>query len=162
LRCFNGLGHPHLLLLLPVAVALIAGCAASPVDESEATQGERLVRQTALPARPTVASQGADRLFEAPRIRVSLAPAGAWSLRTEVTHPRLRCGSYATRVRFGTGNADCSRVEWLTPVSIGPARRQCNGATLVHSDSGSLSLVPEQMRRLNCAEVAVQCTGACG
>jgi hypothetical protein len=121
-----------------------------------------VVRQIVLPLRAPEAPQSAARVFEASGINGTLAADGTWTLRTEVTHPRLRCGIYAAGVGFGIGNADCSRVDWVAPASFGSPRRQCNGATLIHSSNGSLALSAAEVGRLNCARVDVRCTGACG
>jgi hypothetical protein len=121
-----------------------------------------VVRQIVLPLRAPEAPQSAARVFEASGINGTLAADGTWTLRTEVTHPRLRCGTYSAGVGFGIGNADCSRVDWVAPASFGSPRRQCNGATLIHSSNGSLALSAAEVGRLNCARVDVRCTGACG
>jgi len=152
---------PLLTLVLATTAALI-GCASFSTPEQDGVETPRVVRQIALPLRSTAAPQSSARVLAASGINGALAADGTWTLRIEVSHPRLRCGTYSAGVAFGIGNADCSRVDWMAPASFGSPRRQCNGATLIHSSTGSLSLSAAEVGRLNCARVEVRCAGACG
>ncbi|KAA6186698.1 hypothetical protein F2Q65_04840 [Thiohalocapsa marina] len=162
-------GSIRLLPLVTVAMMTL-GCASTDMSQ-DASQGEteqagqtaRLVRQFDLPllasgSAPTTAA----RNFQAPGVRGSLTPSGDWTLRVEVTHPRLRCASYEVGLRFGTGNADCSGVNWSTPTAFTSPRPQCNNASQVHTGSGTLASSAPEIATLNCARVVVRCTGACG
>jgi len=77
-------------------------------------------------------------------------------------HPRLRCASYAVGVRFGSGDADCSDVDWQTSAEFLPTRRPCNNATVIHSGEGVVGRSADMIQTLSCARVMVRCTGACG
>jgi len=148
--------------LLLAATTLLVGCASPSTEGQSGAEAPRVVRQIAFPLRESAATQSAARVFGASGINGTLAADGTWTLRTEVAHPRLRCGTYSAGVGFGIGNADCSRVDWVAPASFGSPRRQCNGATLIHSSNGSLPLSAAEVRPLNCARVDVRCSGACG
>lgn len=87
---------------------------------------------------------------------------GAWRVRAEIMHPRLRCASYAVGVRFGSGDADCSDVDWQTSAEFLPTRRPCNNATVIHSGEGVVGRSADMIQTLSCARVMVRCTGACG
>lgn len=154
-------------LVLSIAAACAAGCTASGETADGARQEPardepRVVRQLAIPLRAADPAQGSDAVFEAPGIRGVLGADGGWRLQADVPHPRLMCARYAVAVRFGTGHRDCSEFTAETPSMLGPQRRQCNGATLIHSSRGTLSLSAAEQRRLNCAEITVRCRGACG
>lgn len=155
-------GSLLLSVLALMATAMSAGCASSGADPTEPGEASRTMRQLVLPLSPLEASKAGSRTFDASGVRGSIATDGAWALRAEVVHTRLRCASYSATVRFGSGNQDCSRVDWLTPAEVGPPRRHCNAATVVHSSAGTLSVLPTDLQQLNCAEVAVRCTGVCG
>lgn len=154
-------------LALSIAAAGAGGCASSGENtdgarEESSGDASRVVRQVAMPLRKVDVPQGSDAVFEAAWVNGTLAADGGWRLRADVPHPRLMCARYEVGVRFGTGNRDCSEFTAQTPLNFGPQRRQCNGATLIHSSRGTLSLPAAEQRRLNCAEVRIRCRGACG
>ena len=157
--CLRAQRLPCLLL---AATTLLVGCASPSTEGQSGAETPRVVRQIVLPLRATAAPRSAARVLEASGVNGTLAADGTWTLRAEVTHPRLRCGTYSAGMEFGIGDADCSRVDWVAPARFGSPRRQCNGATLIHSSNGSLPLSAAEVDRLNCARVSVQCTGVCG
>ncbi len=151
--------------LLPwAAVAMLTlGCASTDPSQGEAGQTAQLVRQLDLPVlvAGSAPATGA-RSFQAPGVRGALAPTGDWTLRVEVAHPRLRCARYEVGLRFGTGTADCSSVDWATPTAFTSPRPQCNNASQIHTSSGTIGSSATGVEPFNCARVIVRCTGACG
>lgn len=150
-------------LLLIIGLAAIGGCATDEAALSEAPQdAPRIVQDTTVPLRTVgkgTSPGQRQRTFAAPSIEGSLDASGAWSVRAEIQHPRLRCATYEAGVRFGRGNSFCDAVEWLTPPQFGPERRQCNQATLVHTGSGRIDLPRSAIGGINCVGVVVRCRG---
>lgn len=170
----TGLSGKNAVLACAAMAMLMVGCA-SPVsdqgldqDEGQAARQEetaqtsRVMRQLDLPllAAGSALTTGT-RSFQASGVRGTLAPTGEWTLRVEVAHPRLRCASYEVGLRFGSGNADCSSVDWSTPTAFASPRPQCNNASQIHTSSGTLGASATEIAALNCARVVVRCTGAC-
>jgi len=151
----------RVILYTTICVALI-GCTAPPSNGNNVDEtGPRIIRQMDRPLLP--ANDGSDtRIFSGALGRGSLSRTGEWQARAEIGHSRLRCATYALGVRFGVGNATCSEVDWRSDMEWTPGRKQCNGATLIHSGGGRVDLPPHDPRSMNCVRVAVRCRGACG
>ncbi len=144
---------------LVLTIGLVVGCA---TDDSASSSAPTIVRMVDSPlARATPGSDTADRVFQVGAIRGSVQESGAWNIRAEVTHKRLRCATYETGIRLGKGDAACDQVEWLTDVQYGTQRTQCNGATLIHSGGGNFDLPRSAIAPANCVRVVVRCSGAC-
>lgn len=170
----TGFGGKSAVLACAAMAMLMVGCA-SPVADQGLDQGEgqgarqeemgqtsRVARQLDFPLLAASSAPATSPLsFQAPGVRGTLAPTGDWTLRVEVAHPRLRCASYAVGLRFGSGNADCSSVDWSTPTAFASPRPQCNNASQIHTSSGTLGTPATEIAALNCARVVVRCTGAC-
>ena len=87
---------------------------------------------------------------------------GAFQLKAEVAHSKLRCALYQASVRFGVGGQGCTAVQWLEEVQSLPELRQCNGAELVHAGGDSLESLKLAYDSVSCARVQVSCqSGAC-
>jgi hypothetical protein len=152
-------------LLLIIGLLAIAGCATDEAARSEGSQdAPGIVQDTPVPlraARPGASPGQRQWTFTTQSIEGSLDGSGAWTLRAEIDHPRLRCATYEAGVRFGRGNASCDNVEWLTAPQFGPERLQCNQATLVHTGNGRVDLPQGAIGSINCVGVVVRCRGAC-
>jgi len=152
-------------LLFIAGLLAIGGCASDQSARSEDSQdASRIVQETRLPLRTERAgARPAERrwTFTNQSIQGSLDGSGDWSLRSEIEHPRLRCATYEAGIRVGRGDASCDNVEWLTAPQFGPARQQCNQATVVHTGSGRLDLPQNAAGSINCVGVVLRCRGAC-
>jgi len=150
------------MLVAAAVMTAISGCAAPDRPDGASQSGEpRIVRQVDLQLRPGASDDG-ERVFRDASLRGTATASGAWSVRAEIVHPRLRCASYQLGLRFGSGDAACEDVDWRTGNDFLPSRTQCNNATLIHSGDGSIDLPPEELGALNCVRAIVRCTGACG
>jgi len=148
-------------LVWAATVLLLAGCApAAQRSSKEPAAAPQNIRQVDRPLLPATDGSAA-RVFDVDFARGALNSDGDWRVRGEITHSRLRCGGYQLGVRFGTGSPSCSKVDWRTGLLATPERRQCNGATLIHSGGGTLDLSADTIRSLNCVRVVVLCVGAC-
>jgi hypothetical protein len=148
-------------LVCVAALFLLAGCAPAEHRDSEDPATAQTIRQVDRPLLPAAGDLGG-RVFDGGFARGTLGDDGSWRLRGDITHSRLRCGRYRLGVRFGTGDASCTKVDWRTELLTTPERPQCNAATLIHSGGGTLKLSPDARRSLNCARVVVRCAGVCG
>jgi hypothetical protein len=150
-------------LLVIAGLLAIGGCATDEAALSEGAQdAPRIVQDTTVPLRAArTGPSPAQRqwTFAAPSIGGSLDGSGAWSLRAEIDHPRLRCATYEAGIRVGRGNSSCDAVEWLTAPQFGPERLQCNQATAVHAGNGRLDLPQGAIGSINCVGVVVRCRG---
>jgi len=147
------------ILSLIIAISAVAGCA---TGGSTATGVPRIASQVDMPLRAADSgSQGASWTFHTAGIRGAVQASGTWNISAEVRHSRLRCATYETGIRLGKGNAACDKVDWLNDVQYGTKMMQCNGATLIHSGGGRLSLPPSSIGTANCVGVVVRCNGAC-
>ena len=152
--------------LLPVF--LLVSCAAtepqqSTSGESQSTQG-RIVRQVVVPSQPSaqnVAGQPLKKIFQRPGIQGWLDETGAWHIRTEVQHNRLRCGTYQAGIQLGRGNPSCSTVEWLTGVEYATRLMHCNSAARPHAGGGKFFNTTNRFQEVTCVRVFVRCEGAC-
>jgi hypothetical protein len=146
-----------------VALCALTGCAADDAARLESPpQTARIVRQIDLPVRDEEASAGpeaAKKRFQSRGLQGWLAADGAWQLRAEVDHGRLRCATYETGIQIGTGDADCTAVTWLTRPAFGSRQTHCNSASRIHSGGGELSLEPDAFGAANCVRVLVRCSG---
>ena len=79
----------------------------------------------------------------------------------EVSHRRLRCGTYETGVQLGSGNPACSDVRWLTEVAFVARQRQCNSATRLHRGGGRFSEAAIRLEQASCLRLVVRCEGTC-
>ena len=150
-------------LLFIIGLLAIGGCATDEAARSDGSQdAPRIIQETRLPLRAERAgAQPAERrwTFVSQSIQGTLDGSGAWSLRAEIDHPRLRCATYEAGVRVGRGDASCDNVEWLTAPQFGPERLQCNQATQVHTGSGRFDLPQGTAGSINCVGVVVRCRG---
>jgi hypothetical protein len=139
-----------------VALTLVVGCTSGVSNRPDTSQGApRIVKQTDLPlvaGGETSDAKGRTRSFRERSTRGWINASGDWSLTTEVSHTRLRCGTYQAGIQIGRGNASCTDVQWLTNTEL---------ATVIHSSSGRFQLAPVAIRSANCVRVVVRCTGAC-
>jgi len=110
---------------------------------------------------PDAQGQPSRRVFQARSVQGSLDETGGWAVTTEVTHTRVRCGTYETGIQIGRGDAACTRVDWLSDPDFRTRRTQCNSATLIHSGRGTVNLPESVVQGANCARVLVRCSGAC-
>lgn len=152
--------------LLPVC--LLAGCAAinqQPADSNDTKQDPgRIVRQTLLPlAAPAPAAENdpLKRAFQGARSRGWLDETGAWHLRTEVDHGRIRCRTYRAGIQLGKGSPTCSNVEWLTGVEYATRLLHCNSASRPHSGGGRFPAMANRIQEVTCVRVLVRCEGGC-
>ncbi len=154
-----------LFLIAVIAGFLIAGCTSDgPTRVGGTDDAPRIVAEVDLPlqeAAPSQASSPTRKAFEARPFRGWLDETGAWALRAEVHHPRLRCATYETGIRFGVGDASCANARWLSNTTYGTRQTQCNGATRVHANEGQLDPPLTALGAVNCVRVLVRCFGAC-
>jgi hypothetical protein len=152
--------------LLPIL--LLVSCATRAPDDSVSTvpssDGSRIVGTLVLPLIP--ASSPDDRrpptkAFQAGDTRGWVNESGGWSIRTAVTHRRLRCATYETGIQLGQGNADCSNVRWVSSVQFGTRQTQCNNATMIHAGGGQLAISSDTFKMSNCVRVVTRCDGPC-
>ena len=153
--------------LLPLL--LLVSCAApvpnDSVSKAPRSDGSRIVGTLDVPLLPAPTTgaprQPATKEFQAGETRGQVDDSGAWSIRTAVTHTRLRCATYETGIQLGRGNADCSNVRWMSPVQFGTRRTQCNAATLIHVGGGEFTITSDTFEASNCVRVVTQCSGPC-
>jgi len=152
-------------LLFIIGLLAVGGCATDEAARSDGAQdAPRIIQETKLPLSAVrQGAQPAERrwTFTTQSIQGSLDASGAWSVRAEIDHPRLRCATYEAGIRVGRGDSSCDNVEWLTAPQFGPERRQCNQATVVHSGTGRIDLPQGASGHINCVGVVVRCSGAC-
>ncbi len=152
---------------LAVGLLLVAfgGCAQQPGDGSPSPDRNfRTVERHELVLSPFttgIGDQTRQKSFRDRGIQGWVREDGRWSIEGPVRHSRLLCGTYQMGVQIGKGANACGLAEWSTPVTYGPDRLQCNGATLIHSGSGQSSAFAEQVANANCVRVLVRCTGSC-
>jgi hypothetical protein len=152
--------------LLP-ALLLVSCAAQQPgedASEGRSSETSRIVGTLDLPLTPAPAPgarQPVTKEFQGRDTRGRVNESGAWSIRTAVTHTRLRCATYETGIQLGRGNADCSTVRWLSPLQLGTRQTQCNSATLIHTGGGELALPKDTFDVSNCVRVVTRCNGAC-
>jgi hypothetical protein len=150
-------------LLFIIGLLAIGGCATDEAARSDgAEESSRIIQETRLPLNTARAgAKPAERrwTFETRSIQGSLDGSGAWSLRAEIDHPRLRCATYEAGIRVGRGDASCNNVEWLTAPQFGPERLQCNQAAAVHAGSGRFDLPQGASGGISCVGVVVRCRG---
>lgn len=153
--------------LLPVC--LLVACAANDPHQT-ASDGnqpaqDRIVRQTVAPlasGTPAIGSEPSRSTFQRQGMRGWLDVTGAWHLRREVEHGRLRCATYQAGLQLGRGDRSCAGVEWLTEVRYLPALKHCNRATRLHEGNGRFTRsVNGGLETVNCVRVQVRCEGAC-
>ena len=148
-----------------VAVVLAAGCATQGSNPSTADgQAPRVLAVADLPLAPAAAggSDGAGaKTFGSGPIQGRVDASGAWSLRGEITHRRLRCATYELGLIAGRGNSACTQVDWVTEADFATRLTHCNAATRVHSGGGTLGLRGPALESINCVRVVTRCTGAC-
>ena len=152
--------------LLPVC--LLVACAANDPQPyaRDGTQParERIVRQIVAPLTPSTAAipgQPSRSSFQRQGMRGWLDNAGAWHIRGEIQHARLRCATYETGIQLGRGDRACSSPEWLTDVEYTTSLRHCNQATRLHEGGGTFSATQNRLDEVNCVRVLVRCAGAC-
>jgi hypothetical protein len=85
-----------------------------------------------------------------------------WYIKGTVTHTRLRCATYSLGIQLGKGNPACLNVKWLTRVSYGTSRKQCNSAPMIHAGGGDMPELANVLKEATCVRVVTRCTGACG
>jgi len=150
--------------LLP-ALLLVSCAAQEPNDnvaEARSPDGSRIVGTLDLPLTPTPGvRQPATKELQGRDARGQVSESGTWSIRTAVTHTRLRCATYETGIRLGQGNADCSSVRWLSPVQFGTRQTHCNSAALIHTGGGEIPMTKDTFDLSNCVRVVTRCNGAC-
>jgi len=146
-------------------LCLLAACATEDRTRGQPPAGTSDVfGQVTLPIQAAAAASGAQggaRTFGGRAVQGTLADSGAWTLRVEVTHRGLRCATYETGLRIGTGDPDCARVRWLTDIQPATRLTQCNGAARVHTGSGTIDLDPDAIGSACCVQVVTRCTGPC-
>lgn len=152
--------------LLPLAALIFTvGCTTDDLPGADRSPDTaRIVRQLDLPlsaSGPAAQGQASRRVFQTRSVQGSLEGTGDWAVTTEVTHTRVRCGTYETGVQIGRGDAACTRVDWLSDPDFRTRRTQCNSATLIHSGRGTVNLPQSVIQDANCVRVLVRCSGAC-
>lgn len=150
--------------LLPVC--LLAACVVTDPKKSASTDSapaaqSRVLQVMELPIRlPQLVTEGEPirRTFQDFNVSGWLDEKGNWSIRSEVSHGRIRCATYETGVQLGKGRSACSNVEWLTPVKFVTRVRHCNSAVRIHTGGGRFHDA-EVVETANCARVVVRCEG---
>lgn len=157
---------PPMWRLLPLC--LLSACAATDPATStgpSGAQGEaRIVRTAALTLGPPTSkndSQPANRTFQTSGTSGWVDAQGAWQIRSEVEHRRLRCAVYQVGAQLGLGSPGCSSVEWLTGLEYVTRERHCNNAARIHSGVGRFADIGNTFDVASCVQVVVSCEGAC-
>lgn len=152
--------------LLPLC--LLVSCAVNEQQqpaggENQSAQG-RIVRQLELPvavSAQTIDGRSPRKTFGSQGMQGWLDDTGAWQLKGEVHHGRLRCGSYQTGIQLGVGNPACSAVEWLTGVEYVTRLRHCNSASRLHAGGGEFANAANRLEEVSCVRVVIRCEGTC-
>lgn len=149
-------------------VLLLVSCAAQEPNDrvgvAPVPDGSRIVGTVDLPLTPELAAgprQPATKAFQGRDVQGRVSESGTWTLRTAVTHTRLRCATYETGIQLGHGTAGCSDVRWLTNVQFGTRETHCNSATRIHAGGGELPLAKDSFDLSNCVRVVTRCNGPC-
>jgi len=150
--------------LLPLC--LLVACVATDPNRSASVEGgtgaqPRIIRTLELPLRPpTLIVEGEPSRWTFQDFNVSgwVDDQGLWSIRSEVSHSRLRCATYEVGVQLGKGLLSCSNVRWLTDIEYVSRVRHCNGATRIHTGGGRF-LDAAVVEAADCARVVVRCEG---
>ena len=153
--------------LLPVC--LLVACAANSQHPAASSANEpareRIVRQFVAPlasSTPAVPGQPSRNSFQRQGMEGWLYDTGAWHIRGEIQHGRLRCATYETGIQLGRGDRACSSPEWLTDVEYTTSLKHCNRATRLHEGGGRFTgLAAGDIEAVNCVRVQVRCEGAC-
>ena len=151
--------------VLPLCLLLVACVATDSTKSTSGGQGAagqpRVVRAMELPLRPPrliVPGEPARWTFQDFNVAGWVDENGAWHIRSEVSHGRIRCAVYEVGVQLGKGLPACSNVSWLTPVEYATRERQCNSATRVHNGNGRF-FDTGAVAAANCARVLIRCEG---
>jgi len=151
--------------LLPVF--LLVSCAANDrhLVSGENLPGQsRIVRQIDLPVESSpqiIDGRYTKKNFQNSGMQGWLDDTGAWQIKGEVHHGRLRCGTYETGVRLGRGSPACSSVEWLTGIEYVTRLRHCNSATRMHAGGGESPSAVNRFKEVSCVRIVVRCEGTC-
>jgi len=86
---------------------------------------------------------------------------GGFHIEGYVGNDGFFCSTYEVGMRFGIGNAQCDKVEWITDIAYMTKKRQCNNATVGHAASDYNADLVKSFYRINCAERIIRCTGPC-
>lgn len=153
-------------LSLCLPLCLVGACVAT--DPRETTDDEMpvvsasIVRTTDVPlVGGAVEADGqlSNRTFEFSGTSGWLEATGAWQIRSEVLHGRVRCATYEVGMQVGRGDDGCSDVRWVTDVEYVTRERQCNSAARIHSGRGEIPVA--QFETASCVRVVVRCAGVC-
>lgn len=152
--------------LLPVC--LLVACAmndpqSSASGDNQAGQG-RIVGQVDLrvtPAEQVGTDQPARITFGQQGMRGWLDETGAWHIRREIRHGRLRCATYETGIQLGRGSPACTNVDWQTGVDYATRLRHCNSAARLHEGGGRFAVTGNALEGVTCVRAVVRCEGSC-
>ena len=152
--------------LLPVC--LLVSCAVNdqqqPAGSGKQSGQASIVRQVELPVESSaeiINGQSAKKTFHRQGVQGWLDETGAWRIKGEVHHGRLRCATYETGIQLGRGNPACADVEWLTGVEYATRVRHCNSASRLHAGGGEFSETANRFNDVSCVRVLVRCEGTC-
>lgn len=87
---------------------------------------------------------------------------GDWNIQGKVSHNRLRCATYELGVQLGKGSPACLNVKWISGISYGTRKEQCNSVAMNHSGGGEIELLETKINDITCVKVVTKCTGTCG
>jgi hypothetical protein len=93
--------------------------------------------------------------------RAWLAAGGELQMDSWVQHRGLRCATYETGIRFGTGENGCADVDWLAPIHWLTSHLQCNSALMNHVGSDTDVDMVAVFDQVTCAQRLTRCTGVC-
>ena len=152
--------------LLPfcLLVSYAVNAQQQPASDEDQHNQARIIRQVELPAEPsaqTINGQLSKKNFQGQGMQGWLDETGAWQIRGEVHHNRLRCGTYETGIQLGRGNPACAAVEWFTGIEYTTRLRHCNSATRLHEGGGEFPEAAEHLEAVSCVRVVVRCEGSC-
>jgi len=152
--------------LLPVC--LLVSCAVNdqpqPASDENLSSQFRVVRQVELPVEssaPVIDGQPSRKIFQITGMQGWLDETGAWHIKGDVHHGRLRCGTYETGIQLGSGGPACADVEWLTGVEYATRLRHCNSASRLHAGGGEFPQAANRFEEVSCVRVVVRCEGTC-
>jgi len=86
---------------------------------------------------------------------------GGYHIEGYVGSATFLCSTYEVGMRFGVGDAQCQKVNWLSDVTYMTRQRQCNNATVSHAASDYDPSLVKSFAKINCAERVIRCTGPC-
>ncbi len=155
----NPVISPALLIFLPILMVLLPSPVSAENPNSNIVKyiDLRLIEKTRFNK-----NEPLKKTFDDYEYQGWFNSEGDWSIKGTVAHGRLRCGTYQLGVQLGKGVPACLNVEWISEITYGTRKEQCNNVTMAHSGGGYSALLKEKLLEATCVKVVTRCTGTCG